>query len=737
MSEWDGYSPRNLAARAGRWSASHRKLAICGWIGLVVAALALGSAVGTRSLDNDSVGVGESGRADRMIAAAFPKGAAESVLVQALGADAGRARLLAAADDVEARLARLSFVRRLRGPRAAGERVSADGRSALIEFQIPENDRIDPADKVDATIAAVAAAQRAHPDLRIAEVGEASGEKAFSESIGEDFHRAEVSALPLTLAILIVVFGALVAAGVPLLLALTAVAATIGLLGPLSHLSPISEQVSSVVLLIGLAVGVDYSMFYLRREREERAAGNSERASLEAAAATSGRAILISGFTVMIAMAGMYVAGDPTFASMATGTILVVAVAMVGSLTVLPALLAWLGDRVEKGRVPLLGSLKRHQVGTRLWSATVDRVLRRPLLSALAAGGLLVALAIPALGLHTASSGVDSLPRDLEVVRTYERIQASFPGGEEPAKVVVSAADVDTPAMSAAVGRLRRRVLADRRHFGGPVSADVSPNHRVAVVDVPLAGNGTDARSGAALDRLRNRIVPATVGALPGARADVTGNTAESQDFNDLLVQRMPWVFAFVLAATFVLLLLTFRSIAIPLTAIGLNLLSVGAAYGVIVWVFQHGHLEGLLGFHSNGAITSWLPLFLFVVLFGLSMDYHVFILTRIREAYDRGMPTDQAIAHGIKTTAGVVTSAAAVMVAVFAVFATLSFLDFKEMGVGLAVAILIDATLVRAVLLPATMMLLGERNWQMPRTLGWLPGVGGHSAPRSEEVGA
>lgn len=732
-----GYSPRNLAARAGRWSAGHRKLAIWGWAGLVVATVALGSAVGTRALDNDSAGVGESSRADRTVGAAFPQSAAESVLVQARRADADRAELLAAAADVEARLARLPFVRRLRGPRTGGERISADGRSALVEFQIPEDERTDPADEVDAAIGAVAAAQRAHPKLRIAEVGNASGEKAFTESIGADFHRAEVSALPITLAILVVVFGALVAAGVPLLLALTAVAATIGLLGPLSHLSPLAEQVNSVVLLIGLAVGVDYSMFYLRREREERAAGNSERASLEAAAATSGRAILVSGFTVMVAMAGMYVAGDPTFASMATGTILVVAVAMVGSLSVLPALLAWLGDRVEKGRVPLLGALKRPRLGARLWSAAVDRVLRRPLLSALAAAGLLVALAIPAFGLHTASSGVDALPRDLEVVRTYDRIQASFPGGEDPAEVVVSSADVDAPALRAAIAGLRRRALADRRHFRGPVPVEVSPDRRVAVVDVPLAGDGTDARSGAALDRLRDRLVPTTVGAVPGARADVTGNTAESKDFNDLLGQRMPWVFVFVLAATFVLLLLTFRSIAIPLTAIGLNLLSVGAAYGAIVWVFQHGHLEGLLDFHSNGAITSWLPLFLFVVLFGLSMDYHVFILTRIREAYDRGMPTEQAIAHGIKTTAGVVTSAAAVMVAVFAIFATLSFLDFKQMGVGLATAILIDATVVRAVLLPATMMLLGERNWRMPRTLGWLPRVGGHSAPRSGEVGA
>jgi RND superfamily putative drug exporter len=242
---------------------------------------------------------------------------------------------------------------------------------------------------------------------------------------------------------------------------------------------------------------------------------------------------------------------------------------------------------------------------------------------------------------------------------------------------------------------------------------------------VPLAGDGTNSRSEAALGKLRDRLIPATVGAVPGATAQVGGEAASSVDFNDLLGQRVPWVFAFVLGMAFLLLLVSFRSLVIPLTAIGLNLLSVGAAYGVIVWVFQEGHLEGLLDFHSTGTITAWLPLFLFVVLFGLSMDYHVFILTRIREAYDRGMSTEAAVSHGLRTTAGVVTSAAAVMVAVFSIFATLSFLDFKEMGVGLAAAILIDATVIRGVLLPAVMKLLGERNWYLPRWLEWLPRVG------------
>jgi uncharacterized membrane protein YdfJ with MMPL/SSD domain len=735
--ETGGRRSRGLAARAGRWSARHRKTAIWGWIAFVFAAVAIGGAVGTKTLGNDEAGVGESGRADHTLSDAFPKSAGEIVLVQARGSGAADpAALQAGTADVEARLGRLPFVRRLEGPRRSGA-VSADGRSQLVQFEIPENDRVEPTDVVDRALAAVAAAQRAHPGLRIEEVGSASGEKAIGESLGKDFHKAEVTSLPITLAILVLVFGALVAAGVPLLLALTAVAATIGLLGPISHLSPLSEQVNSVVLLIGLAVGVDYSMFYLRREREERAAGNSPRASLETAAATSGRAILVSGFTVMVAMAGMYVTGDPVFSSFATGTILVVAVAMVGSLTVLPAVLAWLGDRVEKGRVPLLGRLKGSGRGTRLWSALVDLVLRRPLVSALAAAALLVVIAAPALSLRTANSGVQSFPHDLPIVRTWDRVQAAFPGGAEPAEVVVTAGNVSEPAVRSALARLRRRALADRRDFGGPITLRTSPDRRVAVLSVPLAGSGRDSRSEAALAKLRDRLVPATVGAVPGADVAVTGEAAESVDFNELLAQRLPWVFGFVLAAAFVLLLLTFRSLAIPLTAIGLNLLSVAAAYGVVVWVFQEGHLEGLLGFHSTGAVTSWLPLFLFVVLFGLSMDYHVFIVSRIREAYDRGMPTEQAVAHGIRTTAGVVTSAAAVMVAVFSIFATLSFLDFKEMGVGLAAAILIDATVVRAVLLPATMKLLGERNWAMPRSLGWLPRLGGERPARSGEVGA
>ncbi len=754
-----------LAGRAGRWSAEHRKTAIWGWIAFVVAAIAIGGALGTKTLSDSQTGVGESKSADLALEKGFPSGADEQVLFQSRsGGSVHGPQVKQAVAATEARLRKLPFVANLKGPYAKGAdgQIAGDGRSALLKFEIPERGGTEPDEVVGRALAQVAAVQKQHPDLRVEEVGDASGEKAVSESLEEDFSKAELTSLPITLLILFVVFGSLLAAGVPLLLALTAVGATIGLLGPVSHLfGPVAEQIDSVILLIGLAVGVDYSIFYLRREREERAAGAGERASLEAAAATSGRAILVSGFTVMVAMAGMYIAGDPTFASFATGTIIVVAVAMVGSLTVLPAVLAWLGDRIEKGRIPFLGRLRRGRPsgvtlshdsgevrsghprsaangggaeGSRVWGALVTRVMRRPRLAAgIAVLGLGI-LAIPAFSLHTANSGTGGLPRDMPIVKTLDRVEAAFPGGFEPAFVAITAPDVRSPRVTAAVNSLRERIAADPHDFGGSQSYRVAKDGEVAELTVPLAGDGSDARSQDALAKLRDELIPATVGAVPGAEAQVAGSTAGSVDFNDLLAERVPWVFAFVLGMAFLLLLVSFRSLVIPLTAIGLNLLSVGAAYGLVVWIFQEGHLEGPLGFHSTGTITSWLPLFLFVVLFGLSMDYHVFILTRIREAYDRGMSTEAAVTHGLRTTAGVVTSAAAVMVAVFAIFATLSFLDFKEMGVGLAAAILIDATIIRGVLLPATMKLLGERNWYLPKWLEWLPRVDHGTSPAATE---
>jgi uncharacterized membrane protein YdfJ with MMPL/SSD domain len=566
----------------------------------------------------------------------------------------------------------------------------------------------------------------------LGEFGDASAEKEIGEAFDEDFQKAEFLSLPITLLILLVAFGALVAAGLPLLLGATAVMGTIGLLGPISQLHALEESSSSVVLLVGLAVGVDYCMFYLRREMEERDNGRGPDAALAAAAATSGRAVLISGLTVMAAMAGMFLAGNAVFVSFGIGTIIVVAVAMLGSVTVLPAMLSFLSRKgwTEKGRVPWVAK-RRHRTGgeSRVWGAILDRVLKRPLVSALLAGGLLVALAIPAFSMHTVNPGVTGLPRDLDVMQAYDRIDAAFPGGGVPAVTVIKAADVTTPGVRSAIADLQDKAIATSQ-LDKPTSVDISPDKTVATVDLAVKGTGTDEASERSLAVLRDKVVPATVGKLPNAEVAVTGFTAGSKDFNDVMRSHLPIVFAFVLSLAFILLLVTFRSIVVPIKAIILNLLSVGAAYGVLTLVFQDGRLEGVLDYQSVGGVTSWLPLFLFVILFGLSMDYHVFILSRIREAVDGGMSTDEAVAHGIKSTAGVVTSAAAVMVAVFAIFATLSMLEFKQMGVGLAVAVLIDATIVRAVLLPATMKLLGDRNWYLPKKLAWLPRFEHEPAP-------
>ena len=711
---------RNLAARAGRWSAQHRKKAIFGWLAFVIAAFAIGGATGTKDLKPSQYGVGESGRADKTIDDAFPDRASEQVLVQSATKGTGELDFKIVVNQVVGALRRTRYVRDVKNPYAPGNQgqLSSDGASALVDFNIP-GDPDQVKERVDSPEATVAALQKSHPSFRIEEFGDASADKAISKKFEDDFRKAEVTSLPLTLGILFLAFGALVAAGVPLLLAITAVTAAIGLIGPISQIWPVDQSITSVVLLIGLAVGVDYSMFYLRREREERASGRSEEASLEAAAATSGRAVLVSGIIVIIAMAGMYVAGASTFVSFATGCILVVAIAVIGSLTVLPAVLSKLGDRINKGSIRFLHPERRTgEAG--LWHGILERVLRHPAISLVLAGGVLLILAVPVLQIHTATSSVDDLPRDLKVMQTYDRIQAAFPGGPLPATVAVKAPDVRAKQVQRQIAALKAR----GEEIGKPVTIDVSPDKTVAEVEIPLPGNGTDSESLNGLATIRNDIVPQTVERVPGVTGDVTGQAAGSKDFNDLMKDRIPFVFLFVFGLAFVLLMIAFRSIVIPIKAILLNLLSVGAALGVVTWGFQDGHLEGLMGFTSNGAVTAWLPLFLFVVLFGLSMDYHVFILTRVREAYDDGMSTKDAVGHGIKTTASVVTAAAIVMVGVFSVFATLSSIEFKEFGVGLAVAVLLDATLVRGVLLPATMRLLDDWNWYLPKWLEWLPRV-------------
>ena len=714
-------SPRNIAARAGRWSAHNRKKAIVGWLAFVIIAVFIGGSVGTKTLSDDDYQIGESGRADAAVSDHFPDKESESVLVQSQnGARTDDPEFRQTVQTVVAKLEDTQHVRNVESPYAEGSQgtLSEDGRSALVRFELRGD---NPEDKVDPALAAVDGLDRQAAGFRIEEFGGASADKALSQAFEEDFQRAEFTSLPITLIILILAFGALLAAFVPLVLAITAVAAAIGLIGPISQIWPMEETINSVVLLIGLAVGVDYSLFYLRREREERARGRSEEGALEAAAATSGRAVLISGFTVIAAMAGMYFGGAATFVSFATGTILVVAISVLGSLTVLPAVLSWLGDRVNKGRVPFLRP-ERRTGEPRAWSWVLDRVLRRPLASMLAAGAVLVVLAIPVFHIHTADTGVDGLPRSLEVMQTYDRMQAAFPGEQFTADIVLEGRNLDDGQIQAAAQELRE-IARESDQFYEPITVDRSPDGKVAVLEVPLAGTGTDDTSMAAVETLRDDVVPQVLPSVKGGElVGVSGFTAGSVDFNELMSERIWLVFGFVFAMAFVLLLVTFRSIVIPIKAILLNILSVAAAMGIVTWVFQDGHFEDLLGFDSTGAIASWFPLMLFVILFGLSMDYHVFILSRIKEAVDRGQSTEEAVSHGIKSTASVVTAAAIVMVSVFAIFATLSFIDMKQFGVGLAAAVLIDATLVRGVLLPAAMKLLGKWNWYLPSWLEWLP---------------
>ncbi|MFD5304740.1 MULTISPECIES: MMPL family transporter [Streptomyces] len=726
---------RGLAARAGGWSARHRWAAVGIWVLFVVLAMGLGSAAGRVDVkDSDQLG-GETHTAAKIIEdAGIEEPAGETVLIQAKEGTtrATDAEFRAAVTAVMAAVEKTGEVTGVASPYDT-KTISEDGRSALVQFDM-RGESDTAGERVEPVLEAVEGVQEEHETLRIEEIGGASMMKTFDDAFGDDFKKAEYSAVPVALGILLVAFGALVAALVPVALAITAIIATMGLMALVSHFQPMSETANSVMLLVGLAVGVDYCLFYLRREREERAAGRDSRTALSIAAATSGRAIVVSGVTVCVAMAGMLFTGIAEFEAMGLASLMVVAVAMVGSVTVLPALLSLLGERVEKGRVPFLRRRRGNggSQNSRFWTAVLDRVLAKPLLAATVATGALLAVAAPALGMKTQNLTLDQEFGDsLPIVQTYNRVNAAFPGGSDPAEVVVKADDINAPEVRAALADFRERAVSSGASRG-PVEITVHDERNVALVYVPLVGGSDLDEAGRSLETLRDEVRPATLGGVEGVEAPITGQVAGSKDFNDQLVGSVLPVFVFVVIFAFVLMLLSFRSLTVALTSIVLNLLSVGAAYGILVAVFQHGWGASLVGAEGVGAIITWLPLFLFVILFGLSMDYHVFVVSRIREARLRGRSTEDAIRHGVVTTAGVVTSAAVIMVAVFAIFGTLSMQSMKQMGVGLAAAVLIDATIIRGVLLPAVMSLLGERNWYLPKWMHRLPDLTHDEAPEA-----
>ncbi|MEU2540658.1 MMPL family transporter [Streptomyces iakyrus] len=726
---------RGLAARAGGWSARHRWAAVGIWVLFVVLAMGLGSAAGRVDVKDSDQLKGETHTAARIIEdAGIDEPASENVLIQAKGGDLK-------ATDAEFRDAVDAVVRAVEGTGRVTEvaspydtkTISKDGRSALVQFDM-RGESDTAGERVEPVLKAVEGVQQDHEALRIEEIGGASMMKTFDDAFGDDFKKAEYSAVPVAFGILLIAFGALVAALLPVVLAITAIMATMGLMGVVSHVMPMSDTANSVMLLVGLAVGVDYCLFYLRREREEREAGRDAQTALRIAAATSGRAIVVSGVTVCVAMAGMLFTGLAEFEAMGLASLMVVAVAMVGSVTVLPALLSLLGERVEKGRIPFLR--RRRKSGgsqdSRFWTAVLRRVLARPVIAVAVATGALLAISAPALGMKTQQLTLDQEFGDsLPIVQTYNRLNEAFPGGSEPAEVVVKADDINAPEVKSALADFRDRAISSGASRG-PVEIKLHDAQNMAFVYVPLVGGSDLDKAGASLDKLRDEVRPATLGKVDGVEAPITGQVAGSKDFNDQLAGAVVPVFAFVVVFAFALMLLSFRSLTIAITSIVLNLLSVGAAYGILVAVFQHGWGASLVGAEGVGAIITWLPLFLFVILFGLSMDYHVFVVSRIREARLRGLATKDAIRHGVVTTAGVVTSAAVIMVAVFAIFGTLSMQSMKQMGVGLAAAVLIDATIIRGVLLPAVMALLGERNWYLPKWLHRLPDLTHDETPQA-----
>jgi RND superfamily putative drug exporter len=701
---------RSASVRAARWSATHPWRAIALWLAFVAACFAVGQAAGTHEATNLDQTVGESGRAEHWLHyAGMDDPAKESVLISSRSGALDSAAADRAAADVTRRFGALPAVAHV----DAAEH-STGGQALLVNVTM-RGDPDTAQDRVQPLLDATAAAQRAYPALRVEQVGDASIQKAINAELGKSFGKATGISLPVTLIILLIAFGAIIAAGVPVLLALSAVFAAVGLSTVASHLVPDSGTTSSVILLMGMAVGVDYSLFYLKREREERARGRSHIDAIEIAAQTSGHSVIVSGLAVIVSMAGMFLTHDVIFASLAVGSILVVGVAVLGSITVLPAVLAKLGRRIDRPRVPILWRLTNHQGEPRLWPAILKPSLRRPVATFVISAIAMLALAFPALHMKLGSSTEKDLPKSIPAVQTYDRLAAAFPGEQVSHEIVVRAPSQAAGQVTAALDELTGQ-LADNPLFA--ISGSDRPESRSSAdgrvhslrVDVPFAASSHEARQ--SLHELRTQLLPAATGKIPGASFAVTGGVASNVDYAQHQHDKLPAVIGFVLALTFLIMAFTFGSVVIAGMTILVNMLSAAAAFGVLVLTFQGHWAERLLGFHSNGTVVAWIPLYLFVVLFGLSMDYHVFVVSRIREAARRGMSTRDAVAHGITRSAGVVTSAAVVMVSVFAIFASLDMVEFKQLGVGLAAAILIDALVVRAVVLPSLMAMLGRANW-------------------------
>ncbi|MDU0299395.1 MULTISPECIES: MMPL family transporter [unclassified Streptomyces] len=706
---------KSFSVRMARWSARHPWRAIAGWLVFVALCLGAGSAVGTNSAKTADYRVGEAGRAEALAAdGRLEWKPTEQVLISARSGTLDRRAAEAAATDLTARMRRLPDVADVATPLLSGDRTVL-----MVEVALKGEER-DAKDKVDALLEQTEAVQRDHPGLLLEETGSPSISKGVDQQRSDDLALSEAITLPVTLVTLLVVFGSVTMAGVPLLLALSSIAAAIGLSMVASHLSPDAGVGTNVILMIGLAVGVDYTLFYLKREREERAragGGLSPAALVELAAATSGRAVVVSGLAVVASTATLYLANDVIFSSLATGTIVVVLVAVASSLTALPALLVKLelrAERRELRRARRGGSarraLRRGRDG-RVWAALLRPAARHPLATLCCSVLGLLALVAPLAGLKITEMSRDTHSRDIPAMRVYDRLNETFPERRVTHQVVVRADASRSAEVTSALREVGRRAGDDPLFTGGS-RIRTSADHRTSVLElkVPYLGNSDEAYD--SLDRLRDDYLPATVGRVDGAEFGVSGDVARYADYPAHQNGKLPLVLGALLLVTFGMTVYAFRSVVLGLIGVALNLLSAAAALGVLVLVFQGTWAEELLGFDSTGSIGSRVPLFLFVILFGLSMDYQVFVVSRIREAVLAGVPTRQAVLDGIRSSASVVTSAAVVMTTVFASFVFLHIIEMKQIGFVLAAAVLIDAVVVRVLVLPSAMLLLGEASW-------------------------
>ncbi|MGK2932640.1 MAG: MMPL family transporter, partial [Solirubrobacterales bacterium] len=710
----DGGILSRLTRRSATASARRPKTVIALWLVMVFGLFAVGTMTGTEMLAGNDQNVGESKAANALLAdAGLGDPAVENLMVSTDSPSATKA----ATADLVATLQQDGDVKRVGDPYEAGGALTDGGRKALVQATLrgPPDDAVD---HVDGVISATEAAKATNPGMEVDAIGPGTLDKQFEKIVEEDLKNAEMISLPITLLILLIAFGALVAASVPLMLGVTSVIAAMGGMALISQVFPAGDASGSMVVLLGLAVGVDYSLFYIRREREERENGRSADAALLATSATVGRAIVISGVTVIIGLVGLAATGLPMFMSMALSTMLVVLIAMIGSVTVLPAVLALLGDRINKGRIPFVARFKRRRTNkaalsmvpeTKMgfWDRLARMVTRRPLLALVSAACVMGAIAVPAIGLSTGESEY-GLPKDSAIMVSLQKVESNFPGAPATTDLVVTGDSLGSTGSHERLEKLGQSAKEITGGSGSPV-VRVSDDGDTALVRVPAPEQGPE-KNQQVIHDLRDELPSTLSETLPGSQLKVTGETAETTDWGDQLDAATPIVIGVILFLALVLLYATFRSVPLAFAVVGLNLLSMAATYGILVAVFQNTWAEGLLDFTSNGSIAEWVPLNAFVILFGLSMDYTILVLERIRESRRAGRSPRAAAREGVAATASTVTSAAAVMVAVFAIFPTLPMLELKMLGVALSVGILIDAKIVRGIAVPAMVALLGER---------------------------